>query len=197
MPLLWIVDRNPRRRAALARLAAASEAAVAGAPGDASFESAPTPDVVILALDGDWELELQFAHAIRRRTSGARWLLVGDRADERAALACFDVRIAGFFAYPPSPDALRAEIASPPAGSGPAPLSERSRREAISGRFARWFADLDLPDLLRAMDPKLADVPVLICGEPGSLSRGTRLSPSPKSTTSFTMIPFKAITREP
>jgi len=168
MPLLWIVDRNPRRRAALARLAAASETAVAGPPGDPRFESAPSPDVVILALDGDWELELQFAHAMRRRTSGARWLLIGSRADERAALACFDMRIAGFFAYPPSPDALRAQIASPPAGSGPPPLSERSRREAISGRFARWFADLDLPDLLRALDPKLAEVPVLICGEPGT-----------------------------
>jgi DNA-binding NtrC family response regulator len=168
MPLLWIVDRNPRRRAALARLAAASETTVAGPPGDARFESAPNPDVVILALDGDWELELQFAHAVRHRASGARWLLIGERRDERAALACFDMRIAGFFAYPPSPDALRAQIASPPAGSGPPPLSERSRREAISGRFARWFADLDLPDLLRALDPKLADVPVLICGEPGT-----------------------------
>ena len=172
MPLLWIVDRNPRRRAALARLAAAPESAVLGAPGNALFSSAASPDVVILALDAaldaDWELELQFAHTIRGRTSGARWLLVGDRVDERAALACFDMRATTFFAYPPSPDALRAQVASPPAGSGPPPLSERARREAISGRFARWFGDLELPDLLRALDPKLADVPVLICGEPGT-----------------------------
>lgn len=168
MPLLWIVDRNPRRRAALARLAAASESAVIGAPDDPRFASAPSPDVVILALDADWELELQFAHSIRRGTSRARWLLVGDRAAEQAALACFDMRITAFFAYPPSPDALRAQISSPPAGIGPPPLSERARREAISTRFARWFSDLELPDLLRALDPKLADVPALICGEPGT-----------------------------
>ena len=168
MPLLWIVDRNPRRRAALARLAAASESAVIGAPGDPRFASAPSPDVVILALNADWELELQFAHSHRRGTSSARWLLVGDRSAEHAALACFDMRVAAFFAYPPSPDALRAQIASPPAGSGPSPLSERARREAISARFARWFSDLELPDLLRALDPKLADVPALICGEPGT-----------------------------
>jgi hypothetical protein len=47
-------------------------------------------------------------------------------------------------------------------------LSERRARDALAARFARWFGDLELPDLLRALDPQLARVPVLVRGEPGS-----------------------------
>jgi two-component system response regulator PilR (NtrC family) len=168
MANLWIVDRSPRRRGALARLAAAAETAVLGAPGDPRFESAAEPDVVLMALDGDWERELQFAHACGDRATGARWILVGARGDERAALELFDTRPFEFLAYPPPALALRAKIAAGRvAGAAPA-LSERSHRAAVSTRFARWFEDLELPDVLRALDPRLADVPVLIRGEPGT-----------------------------
>jgi hypothetical protein len=39
-------------------------------------------------------------------------------------------------------------------------------------RFSRELADLELPELLRALDPHLAAVPVLVRGEPGT-GRGT------------------------
>ena len=168
MTNLWIVDRSPRRRGALARLAAAAETAVLGAPGDPRFESAAEPDVVLMALDGDWERELQFAHACGDRAIGARWILVGGRGDERPALELFDTRACEFLAYPPPAAALRARIAAGRVtGAAPA-LSERLHRAAVSTRFARWFEDLELPDLLRALDPRLADVPVLIRGEAGT-----------------------------
>ncbi|NRA58378.1 MAG: hypothetical protein HRU13_09735, partial [Phycisphaerales bacterium] len=34
---------------------------VIGAPGDPVFDAAPTPDVILLGLDEDWEAELEFA----------------------------------------------------------------------------------------------------------------------------------------
>ena len=37
-------------------------------------------------------------------------------------------------------------------------------RDALADRFRRWFSDLELPELLRAVDPHLATVPVLIRG---------------------------------
>jgi hypothetical protein len=62
MPVLWIVHREPRLRSAIARLAAAGENAVLGAPSDPGFDSAPAPEVVLLGLAQDFEAELQFAH---------------------------------------------------------------------------------------------------------------------------------------
>jgi signal transduction histidine kinase len=47
-------------------------------------------------------------------------------------------------------------------------LSERRARDAVSQRFARWFADLELPAVLRALDPHLCEVPLLVRGEPGT-----------------------------
>ena len=50
----------------------------------------------------------------------------------------------------------------------PLPLSQRAARDALAARFAAWFGDLELPALLRALDPRLRDVPALVCGEPGT-----------------------------
>jgi len=168
MASLWIVDRSPRRRASLARLANAPQSAVLGAPGDPRFESAPVPTVVLLALDGDWERELQFAHAVGERAAGARWILLGARGEEPAAQRLFDMRIAEFLVHPPPADVLRALIETAGVADSIPPLSERARRAAVSQRFAHWFEDLELPDVLRALDPRLADVPLLIRGEAGT-----------------------------
>ncbi len=167
MPSLWIVHRTPRERSALARLAAAPDA-VQGAPGDPHFDSAARPDVVLLGLDGNWEPELQFAHAQRRRAPDARWILVGPRHSEGAALSLFDAVLAEYLAYPPEAIRLRNRIAARPASSTPPALSERASRELVSVRFSRWFADLELQSLLRALDPALADVRVVISGVPGT-----------------------------
>jgi len=63
------------------------------------------------------------------------------------------------------------DAAARPATS-PLPLSQRAGRAALGARFSRWFADLEIPELLRALDPRLAEVPILVRGEPGT-GRGT------------------------
>lgn len=167
MTQLWIVHRMSRERGALARLASAPDA-VLGAPGDPHFELAPKPEVVLLGLDGDWEPELEFAHALRRRAPLARWILIGPRHAANAALTLFDAVMAEYLPYPPDASRLRARIAAKPPSAAPPTLSERSERDRISGRFSRWFADLDLPGLLRALDPSLSDVSLRFSGEPGT-----------------------------
>jgi signal transduction histidine kinase len=137
---------------------------------------APLADVVLLGLAGDLEAELEFAHQTATRAPEARWILVPDRGLVDAARELFDGIDASILSYPPGARALRAKIrmdrAGPrlaaPSGRAPIPLSQRSARDSLAQRFARWFADLELPDLLRALDPHLRDVPLLILGEEGT-----------------------------
>jgi DNA-binding NtrC family response regulator len=166
---VWIVHREDRERAALVRLVGSSEAVI-GRPSDPIFDAAPAADVVVLGLAGDWEAELEFAHRQRARLAQAHWVLIGEKDQADAAFAQFDRLAVDFLAYPPRADDL-ARAARPPVAQRP-PLSQRARRESAAARFSRWLADLDLPELLRALDPRLADVPVLVRGEPGT-GRGT------------------------
>jgi DNA-binding NtrC family response regulator len=176
MTTLWIVHRDPLLRSALVRTAGAPEDAVCGAPGDPIFAAAPPADVVLLGLGGDLEAELEFAHQTTMRAPDARWILVSDPGLAAAARELFDGIDASILSYPPDARALRAQIrigrAGPrtaaPSGRAPIPLSQRSARDSLAQRFARWFADLELPDLLRALDPHLGDVPLLILGEEGT-----------------------------
>ncbi len=75
MAEIWIIHRDERLRAALARLSGAGEAARLGAPDDAGWLDAPTPDIVVLGLAGTLDAELEFAHRYGPRLAGARWLL--------------------------------------------------------------------------------------------------------------------------
>jgi hypothetical protein len=171
MSTVWIVHREDRARAALVRLAGSSEAVI-GRPSDPIFDAAPTADAVVLGLAGDWEAELEFAHRQRIRLAAAHWVLVGDKDQADAAYAQFDQLAVEFLSYPPRADEL-ARAVRPAAAKRPS-LSERARRETAAARFARELADLELPELLRALDPHLAGVPVLVRGEPGT-GRGTLL----------------------
>jgi signal transduction histidine kinase len=102
--------------------------------------------------------------------------LVPDHDLAATARELFDGIDASILSYPPDARALRAQIrmdragprAAGPGGRAPIPLSQRSARDSLAQRFARWFADLELPDLLRALDPQLGDVPLLILGEEGT-----------------------------
>lgn len=165
---LWIVDRRPAQRAALTRLAGAAAAVHSGPPGAAVFDAAPAPSAVLVGLDGDWEPELEFAHAVRKRTRAARWVLVGERGAGPSALRAFDAIDAEFLPYPPDPDDLHRLLrAARSAGTAP-PLSARAQRERLAERFASWFGDLDLPGVLRALDPAMAEASLLVRGEPGT-----------------------------
>ncbi|HKA14755.1 MAG TPA: histidine kinase dimerization/phospho-acceptor domain-containing protein [Myxococcota bacterium] len=166
---VWIVHREDRARAALVRLAGISDAVI-GRPSDPIFDAAPAADVVVLGLAGDWEAELEFAHRQRSRLGHAHWVLIGEKGEADAAFSQFDQLSVDFLAYPPRADDLARVVR--PAGSQRPPLSQRARREVAASRFSRWLADLDLPELLRALDPRLAGVSVLVRGEPGT-GRGT------------------------
>lgn len=170
MPTVWIIHRERRFQSALARLATAGANAVLAAPGDPQLESAPPADVVVLGLTGNFEVEIQFVHRFRTRFSGTRWVLIAPSGEVARARALFDSLDCSVFAYPPEPRDLRAAMTAPRTGGAenPLPLSQRPARDALSHRFARWFADLELPELLRILDPHLADVPLLVRGEPGT-----------------------------
>jgi len=174
MTTLWIVHRDPLLRSALIRAAGAPEDAICGAPGDPIFAAAPLADVVLLGLSGDLEAELEFAHRAAIRAPDARWILVPERELIDAARERFDRIDASILSYPPDARALRAQIrlarpgAAGSSGRTPIPLSQRATRDSVAQRFARWFADLALPELLRALNPHLSDIPLLILGEEGT-----------------------------
>ena len=172
MPRLWIVHRDARTRTALARLAAAPHDALLGAPGDPVFASAEPADVVLLGLAAPFEAELEFAHRLRPRLGRAAWLLVSERTQLVAARRLFDALDAEWLAYPPEAAVLRRRLRDlarrGEALPQPLSLSQRGVRDALASRFARWFGDLELPALLRALDPRLAGIPLLVRGEPGS-----------------------------
>jgi len=165
--LLWIVHRDPGRRLALARLAA-EPSAVLGAPSDRQFDGATGASVVLLGVAGDFEAELEFAHRQAPRLRGAAWILVPEPNDLGEVRRLFDTLPAELLPFPPEARTLRGLLAAARLRRRADPLSERRTRDGLAARFARWFADLELPALLRALDPQLARVPVLVRGEPGT-----------------------------
>jgi DNA-binding NtrC family response regulator len=170
MHTLWIVHRDPQLRNAIARLAAAGDRTVLGAPSDPVFDREPAAQVVVLGVSEDFESELQFAHRASPRLPEATWILLAERGRVEEAQRLFDTLEPQILGYPPDAHDLRERIRSAPGRRDPSPLplSLRPSRDALGARFARWFADLELPELLRALDPQLTDVPVLITGEPGT-----------------------------
>jgi DNA-binding NtrC family response regulator len=170
MTQVWIIHRDPPLRAALARLAGVGETAFLAAPGDPVLDEVAPADVVLVGLGEDFEVELQFAHRAAKRLAGARWILVADRRHVERARRLFDTVDSVVLAYPPEPRTLRDLVRNPPVRGARdrLPLSQRPARDRLGDRFARWFADLEFPDLLRVLDPQLVDVPLLIQGEPGT-----------------------------
>jgi DNA-binding NtrC family response regulator len=165
---LWIVHRDERLRAALRRLAGASDDALLGAPDDSAFREAPSPSVVLLGLAGDFEAELEFAHRLSDRMPAARWVLLVDPRDQREAERLFDGLAADWLAFPPTALELRERLRETAGRRGQDELSKRKLRDRLAARFARVFSDLELPEILRAVDPRLATVPLLLLGEPGT-----------------------------
>jgi len=170
MNSVWILHRESQSRAALARLAAVDDFAIVAAPGDPRLDDAPRADIVLLGLTGDFEVELQFAHRFATRLRDTLIVLLPERGGGDRARALFDSLDPVIMSYPPEAAALREIILgrSGQSGSGPLPLSQRPARDALTERFGRWFADVELLGLLRLLDPRLATVPALIGGEPGT-----------------------------
>jgi DNA-binding NtrC family response regulator len=168
MASVWIVHRDPERRQPLARLAGAGPHAVLAGPGDPELDAAPAPEAIVLAVVGDFERELEFAHRAAARHAEAAWFLLAAPADVEEARRLFDTLPAAVLSFPGDASRLRRRLAAVRYRRRAQALSERRARDAVAARFARWFEDLELPGLLRALDPKLAGVPLLARGEPGT-----------------------------
>lgn len=150
-------------------MAGARADVIVGAPGDRGFEAATDPDVILLGPAGDFEAELEFAHRTARLRPGASWILLPESGAGEDARQLFDALPAEILPFPPDPALLRRRIRAAAAGRRRHDsLSQRRVRDALADRFRRWFSDLELPELLRAVDPHLATVPVLVRGEPGT-----------------------------
>jgi DNA-binding NtrC family response regulator len=168
MSTLWIIHRDERVRGALARLSAAGNDALLGEPSDRAFETTAPPRIVLLGMERDLEAELEFAHRHAARIPDARWILLPRPGDEGEVRRLFDTLSAEIVVFPPTPERLRQRIRNALAARPAETLSARRVRDALSARFSRFFADLELPELLRALDPSLPGVPLLVRGEPGS-----------------------------
>lgn len=168
MTTLWIVHRDARTRAMLARLVGARPDTIVGAPGDRVFESARSADVIVLGLAGDFEVELEFVHRLSRQLPGCGWILLAEPHDREDARRLFDILPATILEFPTDGASLRRQIRSVLHQRPVDALSQRRSRDLLAARFTRWFADLELPEVLRALDPHLVAVPVLIRGEPGT-----------------------------
>jgi DNA-binding NtrC family response regulator len=168
MLTIWIIHRDQHHRAALARIAGAGDSAVLGGPDERLFESASPPGVVVLGLSDDFEQELEFVHRFGPKLRGSAWVLLASKADLPEARRLFDTLSASFLTHPPEPLALRRALRSALGRRSVDSLSSRQGRDTLRDRFARWFADIDLPELMRAIDPRLSGVPVLVRGEDGT-----------------------------
>ena len=126
------------------------------------------PDLVLMGLSGDLEQELEFAHRFGARLAGARWFLFCEPGDREEASRLFDTLTAEVLTYPPQPEHLRERVRAAAAKRRLDSLSERQLRDAVASRFSRYFAGLEIPELLRSVNPRLGDVPLLIRGEMGT-----------------------------
>lgn len=166
---LWIVHRSPRQRGSFARLCGLAEADfVAGAPNADDFVGSAAPAAILLGLDGDFELELEFAHRHLTRLAQSRWLLVCPPEDGNEAQRLFSTVKPEILAVPPTARMLRAFIADAVAHRSATSLAERQKRQRVAERFSAWLGGVEVPGLLRALDPSLASLPLLVRGQSGS-----------------------------
>lgn len=176
MSKLWIVHRNPRRLDALARLSGlAAPDLVCGAPSGEEFVSlagssaaASTPAAILIGIEGDFELELDFLHRHRDLLEGAKRKLLTAPENVEEVQRLFGASSDEVVGALPSPRDLRSFVLSAVAHRNAETLAERRDRSRIAHRFATWFGDLEIPGLLRALDPALSRLPLLVRGVPGS-----------------------------
>ncbi|MDG2050704.1 MAG: sigma 54-interacting transcriptional regulator [Myxococcota bacterium] len=165
---VWIIHRDAQHRSALARIAGVGDHAVLGGPLDALFESAVPPKAILLGLGDDFEYELEFVHRFGERFPEAAWIVLASPADLDEARRLFDTLPGQFLSYPPQSADLRRVLREGIRRRSSESLSERRGRSRLQDRFGRWFSGIELPELMRALDPRLKQTPVLIRGEAGT-----------------------------
>lgn len=146
----------------------AGDGTVLGGPMDPIFASATQPNAIVLGVSSDFEQELDFVQRFGARFKETAWLLLSAPSDQPDAERLFDTLLATHLPYPTEPTKLRRALLAGLRQRRVQPLSARSGRQRLTDRFGRWFREIDLPDLMRSLDPRLSRVPVLIRGERGS-----------------------------
>jgi hypothetical protein len=181
MSAIWVVCEDAALAESLAALLAGAGEVRTGPPERSAWRDAPVPDVLLLAPlpaepgdPGALERLLAFAARVphpRRPAPGVLYLEPpGGHPSASLARALIDDRPLRALDWPLDPDALASgvhELSAQP--RLPPSLRERARRGWVRERVALLYADLDLPALRQAVDPRNAHRPVLLCGE-----RGTR-----------------------
>jgi DNA-binding NtrC family response regulator len=168
MAKLWILHRDPHWRDALVAMAGSLDV-LAGDPVAATgFDAAEAPRAVLLGVAGDFEAELEFAHRFAPRLAGAAWVLLARPLDVPEVARLFDALPATLVPIGSDATLLRRRVRTALSKRRAAALTTRQRRDAIGARFARWFGDLELPELLAATDPARSNLPLLVRGEPGT-----------------------------
>ncbi|MCH2187803.1 sigma 54-interacting transcriptional regulator [Myxococcota bacterium] len=165
---VWIIHRDAQHRSALARIAGVGDHAVLGGPLDPLFESAVAPQAILLGLGDDFEYELEFVHRFGERFPETAWIILASPADVEEARRLFDTLPGQFLSYPPQAAELRRGLRETIRRRSRESLSERPGRARLQSRFSRWFSGIELPELMRALDPRLKTTPILIRGEAGS-----------------------------
>ena len=163
---VWVLHRDTATARSLARRAGVPGAHCAS-PAAASREGPEAPRAVVLGVADDFEAELEFAFQLSESEPELAWLVVAETADLGEAERLFDA-LPGSIHSADDPEALAGALADALARRASPPLSERRRRARATARFTRWSADLVLPELFAATDPRRVRVPVLLSGEPGT-----------------------------
>lgn len=181
MSAIWVVCEDAALAESLAQLLAEEGDVRTGPPERTAWRDLPPPDLLLLAArdaaaSDSAGLERLLAFAARvphpRRAAPPVLYLEPPSGQPSAELvrALIDDRPLRELRWPPDPDqlagAVRELVAQPHL---PASLRERARRSWVRERVELLYADLDLPALRQAVDPRNAHRPVLLAGE-----RGTR-----------------------
>ena len=157
--ITWIVHADPEARALLRHLAG-SPLGPEGAPDDFPVESAPAPRAIVLHVEADPALALDFAHRASRLHPRATWVLLADRgADPDEAFAGLGAVV---LAWPAEADRLASALARG-GRAAPTGIGARRQRDALARRFARTLGELGLPDLGGFSGGRL-----VVRGEPGT-----------------------------
>ena len=147
---------------------------------------------MLLGVASNFEAELEFAHRFGPRLAGTAWVLLARPLDAPEVSRLFDALCATLVPIASDAALLRRRVRSALARRNAAALTARRRRDTIVERFARWFGDLDTPDLLAATDPSHANAPLIVRGEPGTgralLARYLHLMTAPDPAAPFAAI---------
>jgi DNA-binding NtrC family response regulator len=180
MSAIWVVCEDAALGESLVQLLAGQGDVRAGPPERSAWRELSPPDLLLLApLDAPatdsagLERLLAFAARVPHPRRAAPPVLYLEPAfgqpSAELARALIDDRPLRALRWPLDPEqlasAVRELVAQPRL---PASLRERTRRGWVRERVELLYADLDLPALRQAVDPRNAQRPVLLAGERGT-----------------------------